>query len=72
MTHCWGVGGPAGRTHFSVSFYKLEGPHQAESLVHAAADWQVVHAHVPHYPIWVNDEQASRGRYEHSDEVQIL
>lgn len=59
--HRRGVGGPAGRAHLPVSFHELEGPHQAKGLVHAAADWQVVHAHVPHHAVWVNDEQASGG-----------
>lgn len=60
-THCWGLGGPAGRAHLSVSLNKLECLHQAKSLLYTAADWQVIHTHVFHHPIWIDNEQTPAG-----------
>lgn len=53
-----GLGGPAGRTHLSVSLHILEGLHQAQSLLHRPAHRQVVHTHVLHHAIGINDEEA--------------
>lgn len=56
------VRGPASRAHFTVSLHKLEGPHQTQGLVHTAAHWQVVDAHVLHHTIWINDKQSPNGQ----------
>lgn len=59
QTHCWGVRGPAGRTHLAVGLHKLERLHQTKGFVYRTAHRQVVHTHVLHHTIWINDEQAS-------------
>ena len=56
-THCWGLGGPAGRTHLAVRLNKLERLHQTKRLFYTTAHRQVVHTHVPHHTVWINEEQ---------------
>lgn len=56
-THRWGLRGPAGGTDLPVGLDKLERLHQAKGLLDAAADRQVVHAHVLHHAVRVDDEQ---------------
>lgn len=61
-THCWGVGGPAGRTHLTMGLHELERLHQAKGLFDTPAHWKVVHAHVLHHAAGVDDEQAPEGQ----------
>lgn len=61
-THRWGIRGPAGRTNLAVGLHKLERLHQTEGLFYATAHWQVVHTHVLHHTVWINDEQAPEGQ----------
>lgn len=50
--------GPAGRTNFPMCLYKLEGLYQTKGLLWGASDRQIVHTHVLHHTVRVNDEQA--------------
>lgn len=60
-THRRGLGGPAGWTHLTVGLHKLEGLHQAQRLFYTAAHWEVVHTHVSHHAVWIDEKQASEG-----------
>lgn len=59
QTHCWGFWGPAGWAHLPMGLHKLKRLHQTKRLVWWTAHRQVVHTHVLHHTIWINDEQAS-------------
>ena len=50
---------PVGGTHLAVLSDELEGLHQTQSLVHAAADREVVHGDVLDHSLRVDDEQAA-------------
>lgn len=60
-THRWGIGGPAGRTHLTVRLHKLERLHDTKRLFYTTAHWKVVHTHVFHNTVWINDKQAPEG-----------
>lgn len=61
LTHRWRLWLPTGRTHLAVGLHKLEGLDKAKGLLHAAAHWQVIYAHVLHHTIGVNDEKTPVG-----------
>lgn len=63
-THRWGLGGPAGRTHLTVGLHKLEGLHQAKRLFNTTAHRKVVHTHVSHHTVGINDKQASEAQQQ--------
>ena len=72
------TGLPVGRAHFAVLRDELEGLHQTERFVHAAAHGEVVHRDVLDHTLRVDDEQTAqsdaqllgvRGRM-HGDIVQ--
>mmetsp|Transcript_1203 Transcript_1203/g.3853 ORF Transcript_1203/g.3853 Transcript_1203/m.3853 type:complete len:219 (-) Transcript_1203:15-671(-) len=54
------AGRPAGRAHLAVLLVELEGLQQAQRLVDAAADGQVVDRHLPQDARRVDDEQAAQ------------
>ena len=52
---------PADGAHLAVLVRVLEGLHQAEGLVHVAADGKVVDGHLANDAVPVDDEQSSVG-----------
>lgn len=56
-----------------MGLHKLEGLDEAKGLLHAAAHWQVIHTHVLHHTIGVDDKKAPVGNKKlHYNIVQVL
>lgn len=57
-TYCRSLGSPVGRAHLSMCLHILEGFHQPQSLLHTSANRKIVHTHVSHYSIRIDEEKA--------------